>query len=733
MRIIYSLSNALALCALVVATSLGAESDSLFDAKAAPTELQTFRVDGLKNPACGTVYSANSLSQGGAPLGGLGTGYVTFDPDGRMGRMTVLNAITYGNSPFFRLTLDGKSYSVATPKQDPDGENCLASSVDYFGHFPIVDWRANLNAPLQFECRAFYPMIPGDYEASSTPVAFFDVDLTNDSAQTQNVQLVFGPAGFPGGEIENYREGDWSLFQTTHTLGGLPEEAVQNYALGVQGEGGRTESGTAIFEGALQPNEKRRVSFVLAWYEPWYRESSGRVETNVYATRFKNAKDVAARSIPQKEDWLRRVLAVQDVIYGSKYPDWLKEQLTNIPTAVTKNSLWFAKTRPDDWYSEKGNFLTSESLLVCPLLETLPCRYFGQWYVLFFYPELQRVSLEGTRHFQLQGGEPPFCVGVRGVRDPRYHCQHVNGSGEYAQMIYHYYLRTGDEEFLREFWPSAKKALEFMNSLDVDGDGLNEDHPHVFMTDCYPANVPMDQWPFFGASSYTAGKCLAALEVGIAMAQKVGDDETASAWKERLERGKARYDELLWNGDYYDVYYDEKSGRKNNACLSCQLSALWCVGITGLPSTYLDKAKVDRALDSIARLNLHASPFGTVNAVYPDGAICYEGGMPESVWSAGNFIQCNAMAAGAFLYSGHKDDGITMIKDSLDTLFRGPIPLPWSQPCGIDMRTGGSCFGFDYLDHVICWTYPMLLDNQTIPEAVAPGGLIQAILDAAKK
>ncbi len=712
-----------------------AQTETLFDASANPQELQTFRVDGLSAQASGTVYKADSLSHGGMPLGGMGTGYITFDPTGRLGLTTALNNYPYGinpNSPFFRLQTDGQDYSIATPIGN-ENENCAVESVDYFGHFPVVDSRFNLSVPFGFECRAFFPLIPGDYESSNTPVVFFDVFLSNKTDESKDFRLIFGPNGFPVGEIDNYRDGDWAVFQTTHQALNTPEGTLANYALGVLGEGGKTENGVAIYEGTLAPNERRKISFLLAWYEPFIRENSGRVETNFYATRFENAKDVVRQSISQKEDWLNRVLAVQDVVYSSHYPAWLQEQLINIPTAVTKNTLWIAKTRPDDWFSSEGLPLVSESLVACPLLETLPCRYFGQWYQLFFFPKLQRLSLENTRYFQLRSGEPPFATGQFCIRDPRYHCQHTNGSGEYAQMIYHYYLRTGDREFLDDFWPSMKSAIDFMNSLDVDGDSLTEDHPHNFGSDTYPANVPMDQWPFYGVSSYTAGKCLAALEIGIQAAEIEGDLETANAWRERLEKGKKRFDAVLWNGDYYDTYVDEKSGRKNNACLSCQLSALWCVGIVGLPSPFEDDAKIQKAFDSIAKLNMHASQFGMVNAVYPDGTICYEGGIGESIWSAGNFIQCNAMTAGAFLYNGRREEGLTTIKDSLDTLFRGPIPLPWSQPCGLDMKTGGSCFGFDYLDHVICWTYPMLYDGQTIQDAVKEGGFIQSILNAAQK
>ena len=138
-------------------------------------------------------------------------------------------------------------------------------------------------------------------------------------------------------------------------------------------------------------------------------------------------------------------------------------------------------------------------------------------------PETLLISLKNTCHFQLQGGEPPFCVGLGfAIRDPRYHCQHTDGAGEYPQMIYNYYLRTGDRKFLEDFWPSAKKSLEFMISLDVDGDGLIEDHAHTIPGENFPANNPMDVWPWFGASSFTAGRGLAFLACGIKMAELMG-------------------------------------------------------------------------------------------------------------------------------------------------------------------------------------------------------------------
>ena len=80
--------------------------------------------------------------------------------------------------------------------------------------------------------------------------------------------------------------------------------------------------------------------------------------------------------------------------------------------------------------------LVNESFSTCALTETMPCRYFGHWPALFFFPDLELSTLRAIQHFQLRDGEPPFCLGVGfAIREPRYHCQHPAGAGEFAQMI----------------------------------------------------------------------------------------------------------------------------------------------------------------------------------------------------------------------------------------------------------------------------------------------------------
>ena len=138
-------------------------------------------------------------------------------------------------------------------------------------------------------------------------------------------------------------------------------------------------------------------------------------------------------------------------------------------------------------------------------------------------------------------------------------------------------------------------------------------------------------------------------------------------------------------------------------------------------------------LDSIARLNIPASPYGMVDAVFADGKPCIEGGPGgDRIWSRDIFIQCNATAAMVYYYLGRPAEGEKAAKPMLDTIFRGPHPMPWSQPCGLSSVTGGTCHGHDYYDHMVVWSYPLALAGHDIRAACAKGSLIARVLEASK-
>ncbi len=721
--------------ATLVAPSSSPGAGLIFATGADPGHLQKFSVAGLNHDVSGTVYRQDSLEQGGMPLGGVGTGYLCLDPDGRFGKTSIFNRFPAPialNQPFLELTVGGRKLVLATPRAGVG----QAKAIHYFGHFPVADLRFELDAPLEVELRAYSPFIPGDARESCTPAAVFEVVVRNLDPQPQTVSLAFSPGGFPAGEAESFVQDRWVGVQVKHSpQERLPAWIRHTYALAVE-EGASQAAGQTVQVSARREIAARQVGvfrFLLAWNQPYLREGSGRVERHYYATRFADARAVVHQAIVKNLEWRQRVLAGQDVLYRSDLPGWLQEALINAPYALAKNSVWLAKTRPDDWWGEDGLFLVNESFSTCAVTETMPCRYFGHWPALWFFPDLELNTLRAIQHFQLRDGEPPFCLGVGfAIRDPRYHCQHTCGAGEFSQLIHRYYLRSGDAAFLREFWPSARDSLNFLLSLDRDQDGLVEDHPHNVEGETFPANNPLDNWPWHGASSYTAGKGLASLACGIRLAELAGDSAQAGRWRTALERGQKAYEEKLWTGSYYRTYHDTQTGRRNDSSFSAQLSGLWGTRVLGVDD-YLPKDRILKALETVARLNLPASPYGMVDAVNPDGTWCVEGagsGLPDSVWSRDIFIQCNATAAMVYLFQGQRELGSQAAQTMLDTLFRGPHAMPWSQPCGVNSKNGRTCHGHDYYDHMVVWSYPLAFYNQAVSALCAPGGLVGQILAA---
>lgn len=116
----------------------------------------------------------------------------------------------------------------------------------------------------------------------------------------------------------------------------------------------------------LQPAQWATLRFVLAWHQPHLREGSGRVEKHRYAERFADAKAVAATAVAKHADWLGRVLAWQDAIYGCDLPDWPKEELVNVLSTLTRNSVWLARTGPKVGHRRGGAPLPTPCHMTVP-------------------------------------------------------------------------------------------------------------------------------------------------------------------------------------------------------------------------------------------------------------------------------------------------------------------------------------------------------------------------------
>ena len=737
--------------AMIVASVTGAASAAWFDAPADPQKLQAFQVEGLKSLACGTVYPAAGLEQGGMPLGGVGTGYLCVDPDGRFGKCSIFNRLpapmTLGQA-FLSLELnpDRNPTRRAGQRRRRAGSYWLRRRVARATRrrlttSAIFPWRT---CGSRRTCPCVRNSAPTVRSCPATPQGAMcrrpyswsacSIRPTNRSGGS----VVFAPGGFPAGTAAQFAPAEgWAGVEVTHQpLDRLPGGTACDVGIAVeQGSAETDEAGVCVkapFD--LPPGQATVARFVLAWHQPYLREGSGRVEKHKYAERFADARPSLADAAARAHEWLRRILAWQDVLYGSDLPDWLKEELVNVPYTLTKNSVWLARTRPDDWWGDEGLFLVNESFATCSLSETMPCRFFGHWPALFFFPELELTTLKAIRYFQLRGGEPPFCLGLGfAIRDPRYHCQHTCGAGEYAQMIYRYYLRTGDERFLKDFWESARDSLNFMLWLDRDGDGLVEDHSHAVEGEPFPANNPLDQWPWYGAEQLHGRQGPGVARLRDQDGRADGRRGAGSQVARGSEKGPGRPTRRS-SGPATSTAptTTPRRGRRNDSCFCgpaqqrLVYSGAWAWR-TRCPASGSNGAGHHRPAQHPRLAVRHGR-----RRVCRRQSRASRAARRRPHLVARHLHPVQRHRGDGLLLPGPPGEGEQAARPMLDTIFRGPHAMPWSQPCGLSSVTGGTCHGHDYYDHMVVWSYPLALAGQDIRAACAQGGLIARVLEASK-
>ena len=77
--------------------------------------------------------------------------------------------------------------------------------------------------------------------------------------------------------------------------------------------------------------------------------------------RYGNAAAVAADALNRFATLLEGVLNWQRAIYQADLPNWLRDGLVQSLYSLSKNTVWIAKTRKDEWWDSIGWFTHSES------------------------------------------------------------------------------------------------------------------------------------------------------------------------------------------------------------------------------------------------------------------------------------------------------------------------------------------------------------------------------------
>src|SRR5579862_1718975 len=221
------------------------------------------KADGFPGPVVGYIYEGRRL-ESGVPLGGLGTGYMTLEGDGKLGFCSIFNDLV----PPRKLFTDWLVVETGT-RSIP----LSVAQIQYWGHYPVADLHARFDeVPLEIGIRAFAPFIVGDAAASNTPVALFDLELRNASDKPSPLTLRLN---FP--------------VDTPEIL-----HKVKGSELAIRGEGVvETDAGQGCYCVSLEipAHASKHVRFAVGWYAPVWRDSGSEPRVNRYSQRFKSAAD----------------------------------------------------------------------------------------------------------------------------------------------------------------------------------------------------------------------------------------------------------------------------------------------------------------------------------------------------------------------------------------------------------------------------------------------------------
>jgi uncharacterized protein (DUF608 family) len=626
----------------------------------------------------------------------------------------------------------------------------------FFGEYPFA--RVEMtdgDLPLSVTLEAFNPFIPLDPEASGIPAAVIRFRIRNLSSKTVRITVagsIMNPVGFDGegeiGGLDNDKFGrNLNSVRKTPSLSGLDmtsakpdpkspgfgtlalatpfadityvshwergdwwddlqifwddfskDGRLKDFDDGSPSPDKRTDVGSLGVTAALGPFEEASIPFILAWHFPNYKdyfdvvpEQRGGVFRNQYAARFVDAWAAAEHIVRNLPDLERRSRLFHEALFSSTLPPYVLDAVSSQMSIIrTTTCLWL---EGQGFFGFEG---CNDKAGCCPLNCAHVWNY--EQSLAFLFPSLERSMRETDFLNQVKpdGGmmfrtSLPLKSGVLWDFKPA-------ADGQMGRIIslYRDWQLSGDNSFLKRLWPDAKRALEYAwTSWDADRDGLMEGEQH----NTYDIE-------FYGPNSMMGGFYLGALLAGSRMAAAMGDPESAARYLEVFEKGKKKYDDLLWNGEYYVQKYDrvmEKKYQYGEGCLSDQALGQWVSMVAGL-GRFLPEDRLKSTLRSIFRYNFLTDfrDFSNVQRTY---ALNDEKGLLLCSWPKGGrpplpFVYSDEVWTGIeyqvashLLYEGLLEEGLSIVKGVRDR-YDGWRRNPWDEvECGHHYARAMSSWG----------------------------------------
>lgn len=354
----------------------------------------------------------------------------------------------------------------------------------------------------------------------------------------------------------------------------------------------------------LAPGEERDFEFVVSWSFPnrptgWVGHvirddpNAGTITRNHYATRFADAWESArylTDELPRLEAGTR---AFHTALHGGTLDPAVVDAVSATLVALRSTTCFLLED--GTFAAWEGSFDHTGS---CEGTCTHVWNYAQS--VAHLFPELERgarrieflleTDHEGAMQFRTNRifGGPSWGM-----------LPAVDGQLGTIVRLYREWSFSGDDSFLRELWPAARRALDFaLREWDTDGDGLLDAEMH----NTYDIE-------FDGVEPLANVWLIAALRAAEAMARHLGETEVADDYARAADRTAGRVDEELFTGEYYRQRVDDVDARRyqyGDGVLSDQLLGQSIAHTVGL-GYLLPAEHVRDAVGAIYRHNFRSS------------------------------------------------------------------------------------------------------------------------------
>ncbi len=342
----------------------------------------------------------------------------------------------------------------------------------------------------------------------------------------------------------------------------------------------------------LKPGEKKNIRFILTWYFPNHMSKKGKRLGHYYENLYKSSLDANRFLTDNFDSVFKSAVDFADLLYSADLPSIYPDSWSSNLSPLVKSSV----------YLKNGKFGLWEGLGFCGL-HTTDITYHASYSLISLFPDLQKKQMKMGAEYQRKDGRvhhlfTPDMLGTDNSFD------RVDMNMQFVLMVLRDYLFTGDRDYLLSLWENVKRAMDSIEKIDTDGDGL---------PDYDTKRNTYDAWNFSGASAYISLLWLAALRAATVIAETVKDYDRLEKWETVLKKGKKSLEDKLWNGEYYNLWINGKE--IDESLMTNQLDGEWFLRMTGLSGNLSDD-RIRQVVEYIFRENFDKEQ-GLVNATVP--------------------------------------------------------------------------------------------------------------------